>query len=678
MIPKNRRDIWFADLTHTAQGISAATFPLGVSYVYSYAKKSLGKEFDFKLFKFPNHLSEALQKKFPMMICFSSYSWNFELSYKFASVVKQCNPDVITVFGGPNFPTVAEEKLDFFQKKPFVDFFVELEGELGFLDLVQNLISQDFNILKLKKKYIKVLNTCYMHDNSLISGPIERIKDVNIIPSPYLTGALDYFFDLPLIPMMETTRGCPFGCTFCTDGAIIKNKICRYDFQRIKAELIYIAKRRKKVAELIIADLNFAMYKQDIETARVVKNIQETYNYPTFLSASAGKNMPKRTIEVAKIVKGWTMGASIQSTDPDVLKAIKRSNISSAAYKELINFGNTLETSKTHSEIILGMPGDTKKKHLESLRFGVDNKVNYMRMFQSMLLLGTDQASKETRKKFNLQTKFRTIPGCIGIYNILAEKHSVAEIEEIIVGSNTLSTDDYIDCRVMNLIVETFYNDTMFEEVFAMLRTIDVSVMDCLIYIKNHSELYSNKVKKILKSYVFATKEDLYNTFEEANDYVLTPEIIDRYIGGDMGTNELLVHRAILLNEFDDICDIMFHSIEKTLEKKGLFTHSMKDYLYDLQQFTSMRKKDCLKKTEKIISATFKHDFEKIKQLQYHVDPNSLSVLKNPMRFDFYHDQKQQNFISDQLKFYSDHAVGIGKMLQRTNLKLAFRNFSKS
>ena len=47
MIPKNRYNIWFADLTHTAQGISAAIFPLGVSYVYSYAKKSLGKEFDF-------------------------------------------------------------------------------------------------------------------------------------------------------------------------------------------------------------------------------------------------------------------------------------------------------------------------------------------------------------------------------------------------------------------------------------------------------------------------------------------------------------------------------------------------------------------------------------------------------------------------------------------------------
>ena len=50
MISENKHSIWFADLTHTAQGISAATFPLGVSYVYSYAKKSLEKEFDFKFF----------------------------------------------------------------------------------------------------------------------------------------------------------------------------------------------------------------------------------------------------------------------------------------------------------------------------------------------------------------------------------------------------------------------------------------------------------------------------------------------------------------------------------------------------------------------------------------------------------------------------------------------------
>ena len=47
-----KQSIWISDLTHTAQGSSSWTFPLGASYVFSYAKQELGSEFDIKLFKF--------------------------------------------------------------------------------------------------------------------------------------------------------------------------------------------------------------------------------------------------------------------------------------------------------------------------------------------------------------------------------------------------------------------------------------------------------------------------------------------------------------------------------------------------------------------------------------------------------------------------------------------------
>ena len=43
--------IYTADLTHTGNGTMALTFPLGASYVASYAKKMLGDEFDVRLFK---------------------------------------------------------------------------------------------------------------------------------------------------------------------------------------------------------------------------------------------------------------------------------------------------------------------------------------------------------------------------------------------------------------------------------------------------------------------------------------------------------------------------------------------------------------------------------------------------------------------------------------------------
>ena len=97
-----KHDIWISDLTHTTQGISAATFHLGVSFVFSYAKKKLGKEFNFRLYKFPSHLAKALCNKSPTLLCFSNYSWNFELAYKFAFLAKQHNKNIITIFGGPN------------------------------------------------------------------------------------------------------------------------------------------------------------------------------------------------------------------------------------------------------------------------------------------------------------------------------------------------------------------------------------------------------------------------------------------------------------------------------------------------------------------------------------------------------------------------------------------------
>ena len=167
------------------------------------------------------------------------------MSYKFAFLAKQRDPSVITVFGGPNFPNDQNEKVEFLKRRPAIDFYIELEGELGFVDLVKSLIGYNFNATSLEKHGKKIINTCYLYEDELITGTTQRIKDINTLPSPYLTGALDKFFDFPLTPLIETTRGCPFKCTFCVDGHDSSNKITRYDPNRIKEELHLIAKKVK-------------------------------------------------------------------------------------------------------------------------------------------------------------------------------------------------------------------------------------------------------------------------------------------------------------------------------------------------------------------------------------------------------------------------------------------------
>lgn len=674
----SKRKVYFADLTHTAQGISAATFPLGISFVVSYARQQLWKEFDFELFKFPANLDQALKEETPAILCFSNYSWNFELAYRFASLAKARYPALVTVFGGPNFPVTEEEKIEFLKNRPMIDFYIELEGELGFVNLTEYLMKYGFNINKLKSESAAPRNTNYVVGDRLVSGLTERIKDINIIPSPYLTGVLDKFFKLPLTPMIETTRGCPFSCTFCADGMTMKNKVYRFNHERTREELYYIARNIKNIDELIITDLNFAMYQEDLETAKVIAEIQRQYKYPVLISASAGKNKPQRVIEVAAILKGsWTLGASVQSTDPEVLKAIKRSNISSDAYRELIDYGNSLKNSKTHTEIILGLPGDTKQKHFECLRFGIENNVNNVRMYQAMLLRGTEMASKFTREKYGLITKFRTIPGCIGIYEIFGEQQPVAEIEEIIIGSNTLSVEDYVDCRVMNLIVETFHGNAVFEEAFAMVRSIGASAFDCLLYVKEHPELYSPKIKEILKSFIEETSLDLYDSFEQANHYVLIPEIIDKYIGGELGINELLVHRAHLFNEFEDICNLLFRAVEETLKQKNLLTQKVNEYLEELRIFTIARKRDIFTDTQMDMRLSFRYDFEAIRAAGYKIDPDRFPVSEEPIEFHFFHGEDQKKHIENQKSIYKNTPSGLGRLIQRSNLKLMYRNFEK-
>ena len=670
-----KRKLHFADLTHTVQGITAPTFPLGASFVVAYAMKELGTEdFEYRLFKFPSTLDQAIQSERPDILCFSSYSWNFELAYKIASLAKQHLPGIVVVFGGPNFPVEAEEKLAVLKTRRAIDFFVELEGEIGFVELVKKLEDCNFDTSLLRSRGERLRNTSYVSGDRLITGTISRIDDINVIPSPYLMGILDPFFEHPLVPMVETTRGCPFTCTFCADGIPLKSKVRRFEDGRTREEIYYIADRVKKTDELIVTDLNFGMYKEDATTCKYIAEVQEKYKWPVLVQGSAGKNKTERVIEAASILKGtWIVGAAIQSTDAEVLKAIKRSNISSETFEKFVEFGNGLaEDALTYTEIILGMPRDTREKHFESLRFGVKNNVNSIRMYQTVLLLGTEMASQDCRKEYGLVTKFRTIPGSVGNYRLFGEEQRVGEIEEIIVASNAMSFDDYIDCRIMNLFVETLYNNAIFQEVFNMLRIMDVPVFDCLLFVKNHSELYPDSVRRIIDEFVFQTSKDLHESREEAERSINTAQI-QRYIGGELGINELLVHMALLYMQFDDLSRLLFDAVKGCLKEKNLFGDEVEDYLNQLQRYIGYRKKD-ITNYEQVFVGRFTYDFNEVEQRQYKIDPRQFPrISTREVTYKFFHDEEQKKHISRQLDFYAATPVGLGRFIQRSNLRKMFR-----
>ncbi len=460
-----KKKIFLADLTHTGRGIHAPNFPLGTAFVCSYAQEVLRNDFEIRLFKFPEQLYEALNNEHPFLIGLSNYCWNLELGYKLSTWAKQQYPNLIVVFGGPNFPLLASEKAQFLKRRPAIDFYIQNEGEAGFAELVKVLQKYEFDVAKLKNCRELIVNCNYLEGEQLVEGHVERIKDLKIIPSPYLEGILDEFFELSLVPMIETTRGCPFSCTYCSDGIAIKDKVTRFDLEKTRDELNYISERVKNVDEIIITDLDFGMYKEDIITAQYIAEIQKKYGWPVLVKGSSGKNNPDRIMEVVSILGGsWMIGCSIQHSDKEILNNIKRKNISPELFDKFVEFCKNLDKEgMTYSEVILALPGDTKEKHFKALQYCIEKGVSNLLMYQAMLLEGTEMASQETREKFELMTKFRVIPGGLGVYQFGGKEYPIVEIEEIIVGSKDMTFEDYISCRVMNLIIETYVNDAFFE-----------------------------------------------------------------------------------------------------------------------------------------------------------------------------------------------------------------------
>ena len=178
------------------------------------------------------------------------------------------------MFGGPNYGLSEEECHDFLCRYPAIDFHIVKEGELAMVELVKNLVRYNFDVESLTQAGIPLHSCHFMKQGQLVTHDLlPRIKNLEELASPYLIGLMDKFFDTTLVPMIHTTRGCPFKCTFCTEGALYYQKVA----QRIdlKNELDYITARLNEQQDLYISDANFGMFKEDINKAKLIAQFQE-------------------------------------------------------------------------------------------------------------------------------------------------------------------------------------------------------------------------------------------------------------------------------------------------------------------------------------------------------------------------------------------------------------------
>ena len=659
--------ISFADLTHTGQIIAANTIPLGIAYVATYAKMELKEEIDCEIFKYPEDLSNYLDKNIPQLACFSNFSWNVKLAHEYAKRIKEANPGTITVFGGPNFPDKADQQKVFLQEYDSIDFYLEYEGEKSFVELYRALKKVNFNKEKFLKEKPLVHNIRYLYEGEIVRCPLgEKFTHLETMPSPYLTGMLDKFFDDTLIPMMQSTRGCPFTCTFCWEGGSYFTKTPRYPQDRIEEELEYIASR-VKVKDLQITDANFGMFPKDIDTAKAIKKCQDRHKgYPFTVLAATAKTGKERTVEIVKIL-GDTLPATaaVQSTDKEVLKEIKRVNVSQDV---LVNFSKAIENvgGQSEAEIILCLEGDTKEKHMKTVSDMLDADMKFIRLYQFMMLPGTQSTTTESRKKWEYMTRYRVLPRCFGEYSILGKKFPVAEIEEICVANTTMPYEAYQECRKFDLTVEIFNNDSILADLMGFLRRYNIKRSD---FIKEVHELSINDpvFSKFYEEFNAEEKKNLSSEPKKLEKFTREPGIIKKYIDGEFGTNELYKFRALaVFFNIKDLHKIAYKAAKFLLQKGNTLEENMNNYLDELYEFSVLRKSDCLN-TSSVREKIFHYDFKKLLDNHFSTDPLE-TYMPQGIDTKLTHTKDQVSLIKTYEDQYGTDLIGLGRILLRANM----------
>src|SRR3989344_8514526 len=222
--------------------------------------------------------------------------------------------------GGPNIHQYQEALNEFFEKRPFVDFYVVNEGEIGFLNLLLRYFFANKELEHMKKSPIEGVVFYDNYKKIAIKGSrCPEIIDLDIIPSPYLEGVLDEFFEDNLIPNIETNRGCPYRCTYCDWGSNF-NKINKFGLERLKKEFEYISNKTKNTNMFCISDANFGIFEdRDYEISKILSSINERTGYPRKVILAWAKNKSMGIIKIAEILKNTTsVTAEFQSMDPIV------------------------------------------------------------------------------------------------------------------------------------------------------------------------------------------------------------------------------------------------------------------------------------------------------------------------------------------------------------------------
>lgn len=394
---------------------------------------------------------QSIYQEKAAVVAFSCYIWNIHEILTVAKELHKVAPSVRIWLGGPE---VSYDSRKILEDNPFVEGIIRGEGEVTFYELVKcwsllnGLIVDGWNWGEGIRSednydnegcvYTSVAGITYYDHQGLLcentARPLMSMSDV-----PFIYNDLSRFDNKILY--YETSRGCPFSCSYCLSS--IDKKVRFRNMKLVEQELQFFLDNQ--VSQVKFIDRTFNCKKE--HSLAIWRYITEHDNGVTnfHFEVSADLLGAEELALFEKMRPGLIqLEIGLQSTNPETIKEIRRSmNIDKL--KENMLAIRRLDNIHQHLDLIAGLPYEDFDSFKQSFNEAYNMKPNQLQLGFLKVLKGSYM--EEQVEEYELQYQdFQP-------YEVLSTKW--------------LSYDEVLQLKLVEEMVEVYYNSDQFEHILA-------------------------------------------------------------------------------------------------------------------------------------------------------------------------------------------------------------------
>ena len=397
-------------------------------------------------------LQDIFRRK-PDFVGFSCYIWNISHVLDLVRDLHKVLPDCAIWLGGPE---VSYDAVQMLEREPEVTGIMRGEGELIFAEVVKA-----YEMSGAAPELSQIAGITYRDQAGEIRENMpQRLLSMDEVPFYY--GDMSDFENR--IVYYESSRGCPFSCSYCLSS--IDKSVRFRNLDKVKQELNFFLEHR--VPQVKFVDRTFNCRKE--HTMGIWQHILDHDNGITnfHFEVSADLFDEDELALIGKMRPGLIqLEIGVQSTNPNTIGEIRR-KMNLEKLKLAVARVQSYRNTHQHLDLIAGLPFENMESFLTSFDDVYRMKPDQLQLGFLKVLKGSYMA--EQTEAYEL--KYRGIPP----YEVLSTKW--------------LSYDDVIRLKNMEDMVEVHYNSGQFSYTICLLEKEFASPAEMFMALADYYEMH--------------------------------------------------------------------------------------------------------------------------------------------------------------------------------------------